>query len=370
MRFLQVIDSAVHGGAEVHTRLLSKALLKRNHSVTVACPPGEYLPSFKELEKSGGRIVEVDLKRQFWKGVERLKQIIQAEKPDVVHSHKHRADLACGLATRGTTGIKKISTIHNMLRFDVANPLRRWAYYGPSRWALHHMDNIFTVCGFVADEVEDYFGLARERVTPLVNGIDLEELEDKLRSPANAGVPQKDSELWIGCVGQLSLRKGQDLLIQSFARLAADHPTARLILIGGGPMRKKFNEVSRRAGVASWIVFAGRVPYAPQIIAQCDIYVQPSRWDPVPRAMLEAMALGVPVIASAVTGIPEIIEDDRTGLLIQKENVNQLTASLKKLLQNPGLRKKLGQEGREFVRSHCTMDSIAEEILQRVGGGG
>ena len=360
MKFFQVIDSSVRGGAEAHTRLLSRSLLKKGHAVTLVCPPGDYFSKFQELEHSGARVVPLDFRAGFFESVRHLRRLLQDEKPGVLHSHKHRADLACALAARGMPGLKKISTVHNLIFLDVSNPLRRWLYYGPSRWALRRMDAVFAVCRFAADQVREYFSLAPDRVIPLVNGIDLEELDAETKPVS------KDGEVWIGCVGRLSERKGQDVLLEAFSRLTPSFPDARLILVGEGPFRGDLERRCRQLGLEKRVIFTGPVPRASDWTVRFDAYVQPSRWDPVPRAMLEAMALGVPVTASAVTGIPEVVTDGRNGFLVPAENPDPLAQRLKQLLTDPALRKRVGEEGRRFVREHCTMDRIADRILESV----
>jgi glycosyltransferase involved in cell wall biosynthesis len=368
LKFFEVIDSSVHGGAETHTRLFSRALLKKGHTVTLVCPPGDYLPRYRELEPVGGRVVVLDFRSDFIGSVGRLRTLVKEEKPQVLHSHKHRADFACALAARGMIDVRKISTVHNLLRFDVRNPFRRWFYYGPSRWALHKMDAVFAVGRFAADQIRDYFSLTKDRVVPLVNGIDLDELDAETRQSVPVLLLHKrtGTELWIGCVGRLSDRKGQDILLDAFSRLAPEFPETRLILVGGGPLKGQLERMSRRLGLGERVLFTGPVPRASDWAARFDVYVQPSRWDPVPRAMLEAMALGLPVIAAAVTGIPEIIEPGRNGFLVPKDSPGQLALWLKRLLSDPALRKRLGEEGKRFVRAACTMDGIAERILERV----
>ncbi len=305
-------------------------------------------------------MVPVDFRAGFFGSIRRLREILAEEKPDVLHSHKHRADLACVLAGRRLPRLKKISTIHNLLFLDVPNPLRRWSYYGPSRWALKRMDAVFAVCQFAADQVRDYFSLDPGRVVPLVNGIDLEELDADTRP-----VP-KDREFWIGCVGRLSKRKGQDVLLEAFSKLAPDFPAVQLVLVGEGPLRVALERRCRRLGLEKRVILTGSVPRASDWAARFDIYVQPSRWDPVPRAMLEAMALGVPAVASAVTGIPEIITPGQNGFLVPAGSPDPLALSLRQLLGDSPLRKKMGEEGRRFVRERCTMDRIADRILESV----
>ena len=233
------------------------------------------------------------------------------------------------------------------------------------------MDVVFTVCQFAADHVAGYFGLDRRKVVNVKNGIDIEELEEAARSEplgVHAGASGKDGDLTIACVGRISSRKGQDILLDSFKPLSEKFRGLRLVLVGDGPMRTELENRARGAGLAGRVIFTGQLPSSAPVLSRTQIYVQPSRWDPVPRAMLEAMALGIPVVAGAVTGIPEVIRDGENGFLLKTPSSRELSGHLERLIADPGLRQRLGMAASRSVRDLYTIEQIVDRILDRLGG--
>ncbi len=152
-------------------------------------------------------------------------------------------------------------------------------------------------------------------------------------------------------------KKGLDLTLQAFAAVAAKYPNARLALVGEGPLRQALEQQAQTLGLADKVTFTGFLGYTPlkeQVYAS-HVYLHPSRTgadgnrEGVPNAMLEAMASGVPVVATRHGGIPEAITDGDSGLLVAENDAGALTAALLRLLENEPLRQRLGQGGSEAV---------------------
>jgi glycosyltransferase involved in cell wall biosynthesis len=155
------------------------------------------------------------------------------------------------------------------------------------------------------------------------------------------------------CVGRLSPEKGQTGLLRAFARLRAKHPVAVLRLVGDGPDRDALERLASELGVDDAVTFAGRLPEQETLaeIARADMLVLPSFMEGLPIVLMEAMALGVPVISSRVAGIPELVSDGKTGLLFAPSDWDELAQCIERLLSDQLLGETLAQNGKWKITS-------------------
>jgi glycosyltransferase involved in cell wall biosynthesis len=196
--------------------------------------------------------------------------------------------------------------------------------------------------------------------------------------PATRGTP---GLLTIGIVKSLAPKYGVDLLLRAFAGLVADADVqalgdeCRLLVVGDGPSRGALEALARELGIAARTEFVGAVAHAdvPTWLNRFDVYAAPSRLDSESFgvAVIEASACALPVVVADVGGLPEVVRDDETGLIVPRDEVPALQAALKRLALDPSLRARLGQAGRTWVEreyewGHCV--DLMEGSLQRVVG--
>ena len=173
-----------------------------------------------------------------------------------------------------------------------------------------------------------------------------------------------DRTIRIVCVGRLSPEKGIAGLLQAFAMLGPTAASARLILVGDGPEQFALNAMAQNLGVAEAVTFRGRLPEQATLeeIAQSDILVLPSFMEGLPIVLMEAMALRLPVIASRVAGIPELVQDGVNGLLFTPANWEELAKRLEQLLTDTALRQRLGEEGRRAIEAQFDVRRSARQL--------
>ena len=171
------------------------------------------------------------------------------------------------------------------------------------------------------------------------------------------------------CVGRLSPEKGQAGLLRSFATLRPRHPELRLRLVGDGPDRASLEALAKELGLSDAVVFTGRLPEEDTLaeIAHADLLVLPSFMEGLPIVLMEAMAAGIPVIASRVAGIPELVEDDETGLLFTPSNWDELSSRIDLLLGDEALRTRLVKQARAKVTSEFDTRTSAEQLAKMFG---
>ena len=169
-------------------------------------------------------------------------------------------------------------------------------------------------------------------------------------------------------VGRLAAVKGVAVLLRSIADLGADHPDLRLTLIGDGPERAGLETLSHDLGLDAQVTFAGAKTQAEvaETLKTADIFVLPSFAEGVPVVLMEAMASRLPVITTRIAGIPELVEDGRSGLLVPPGNQGALTDAIAKLLADPDARTAMGEAGRHIVEAEFNIAKEAAKIGQMV----
>lgn len=269
--------------------------------------------------------------------------------PAVVHTHLPWPDLAVRAASRELGRAAIVSTGHGMnLRWD-KGALLAGAYGGLDALTRSRCRAWIAVSEAVrADMVAAGYPGNAIRVVP--NGVDTTAIRPLAAAPRAAlrgrmGIAEGD--LLVVGAGVLRPLKGQDVALRAVARSVRDHPRLRLVLLGDGPSRGEFEALAAALGIADRVRFAGLVvDGATDMIAAADVFVHPSRNEAYGIAIAEAMAAGVPVVATRVGGVPEVVRDGETGALVPPDDPEALAAALGAMLADAGLRERFAREGR------------------------
>jgi glycosyltransferase involved in cell wall biosynthesis len=224
----------------------------------------------------------------------------------------------------------------------------------------------------VSQGVKDYLvtetGLAPAKIRVVPNGVDVAALDAARPGPEvrrELGLPEGVPV--IGLVGRLDhWGKGHKELFQAMVSLKARHPMCALI-VGGGRRQAEMRQLAESLGLGESVHFLGQRQDVPDLLRAMDIFVLPSYSEGVSLALLEAMAAGLPVIATAVGGLPEVVTDGETGWLIPPRDPAALAGALTRLLADPALARQLGAKAREQVREHYSLDRLGREINEIYG---
>jgi glycosyltransferase involved in cell wall biosynthesis len=228
---------------------------------------------------------------------------------------------------------------------DVLKAPRRTPLHGViTRYALARADHI-TATGLQLAGAALRYAPREKPVTVVPYGVDLSRFRPRDRAATER------TEVLIGSVGRLSPEKGLDVLLKATARLIEAGSSLRVVLAGEGPERKPLIELAERLGVTDRVDFRGEVAHeqVPGILAELDVLVMPSRAEGFGVAALEAQAMELPVVASRVDGLPDVVEDERTGLLVLPDDPEALAGAIARLAGDASLRAQLGRAGRAFV---------------------
>jgi glycosyltransferase involved in cell wall biosynthesis len=282
----------------------------------------------------------------------RMKDVLAEFRPDVVHTHQVGPLLYCGRAARALNVPVVVHTEH------IDNIAKTRSLWGRFRQAarlwlgMRHAARFFCVSPDIADQVRAWRCVPRRKVDVVLNGIDTRRFrasDDAAALRRELGIP--DGAPVVGTVGRLNEVKRQDLLLRAFARVRERSPGAHLLLVGDGPMMGELRRLAAELGLEDVVHFAGFQSRPERFLHVMSVFALTSRLEGTPLAVLEAWAAGLPVIASRVGGLPQILEHGRSGLFFEPGDLDGLTAALGDLLADPDRARRLAAEGRGLAES-------------------
>lgn len=200
--------------------------------------------------------------------------------------------------------------------------------------------------------MEDFFALGRDSVMAIPNGV-----PDVLPVPP---LPSTSDRITVASVGRLDAMKAHDVLIRAIAQVE----NVSAFILGDGALRASLADLAQQLGVGDRLQFWGWVDHPRTYLADCDVFVMPSRSEGFPLAMVEAMLAARPVIATRVGSMPEAVIDGQTGVLIEKNDVDGLAAALCHLRDRPQLRQQLGLQARDRAVTHFTVTAMTTQYEQ------
>lgn len=295
----------------------------------------------------------------------RLFRLFRQHRPAIVHTRNLAALEAAVPAWLAGVPVR----IHGEHGWDSSDP------DGESRkyQTLRRIYSPF-VSGYVAlsRRIESYLtgkvGIAAGRIRRICNGVDAERFLPASGRQAIDGSPFNDPGLYVfGAVGRLQSVKDHATLIRGFAAFLEQHPAARararLVVVGGGPLRGELEALVRERGLESLVWLAGERADIPAINAGLDVFVLPSRAEGISNTLLEAMASGLPVIATDVGGNGELVVAGQTGRLVPAVDPASMGAAMAELFDNRELALRMGQAGRERVLAQFSLDAMVGAYL-------
>jgi glycosyltransferase involved in cell wall biosynthesis len=342
LRVCHLIHSLRDGGAEHLLVTLSEVAAAVGLRISVvSLMPDEGLRFGQQLRRSGVEVRTVGL-RSRWdpRGLPRAARLIRQLHPDVVHTHMKHADLVGAYAARRLQ-VPMVSTLHVIE--DSPTPRQRFKRRLAAQARLRRAVRTVAVSDAQRRWYLAEFGARPDQVVTIRNGV-LPRPPASGRRPAAALRERyaiSEETAVAAMVALLRPGKGHGDLFAAVRRLPADLDV-KVIVAGDGPLRHELEaEVARDEALSERIVLAGFVDDVEGLLAGCDLVVHPSHFDALPTALIYALAAGVPVVASRVGGIPEIVGDE-AGVLVPPRDPGALAIALEALVRSPGQRARLG----------------------------
>lgn len=324
------------------------------------------------VEKAGPRVQTIAVQRNVAGGVEpslipRLAARLRRLRPDIMHVHNWSTSLY-GIAAARLAGVPTV--LYGLGGQDSTEPPsdRRKAMM---RALTPHVDYFTSVCGYLGDQISTHWNAAPEKIKILQTGIDLSiidaaptqaEVRDRLGLPQDAIV--------VGAISVFRPVKRIPDLIEAVGRIASQHANIHLLLVGNplGVSPEGLRAQADACGLAGRFHLLGRVEKPAWTLPAFDIFVNCSAFEGTSNAIIEAMAARIPVVATAVGGSPELVQDGVHGLLVPPADVTRLSAAIARLISDPELRQQCGLAGRAKVESkhtHATMIAAYRDLYLR-----
>ncbi|MFH1245580.1 MAG: lipopolysaccharide heptosyltransferase II [Candidatus Omnitrophota bacterium] len=354
MKILQILPELNIGGVERGCVDLARELVRRGHQAFVISNGGRLV---QELET--GKVKHFALpvhKKSLFSiiyNIPKVAKILREERIDIVHARSRIPALIAFFACRRSSAVF-ITTCHGYYSKSFFSRVMGWAKI------------IIVASDAVFRHMNEDFGVPRERLRLIPRGVDLGEFQFK---PTRPGVNSAEGTLNIGVVGRLTPIKGHKYFLQAFSRMIRDFPHARALVAGEiSPGRQKYKEellrLSRELGLEKTVRFVGAQDNIPQFLTELDVLVLPTiTQEAFGRVLIEAGACGVPVVATKVGGIVDIIQDGENGILVEPGNAAALAGALIKLAKNPQLGRQMAWLARKKVENSYSLQRMVDKTI-------
>lgn len=369
MKILHICNSRVYGGGEEHVRTVLKYLKREGVEVCAAVPPDSRLRFTLEQENIIAHPFFIankfDLKALF-----KLCRIIKTESVSLLHTHNRQEDLI-GAFAGIIMNVPVVTTIHDRINMDqkgqkVKN-FQSQVYYFILR---NFFRKIITVSKATYDDIREFAGVSDKKMVHIVNGLDFDRVNDTHKTELtkeSLGISQ-DKKV-VGFVarirGESFGKKGIVHLIDASVRIVKDIKNVVFVVSGEDDEAAEIlTKICDEKNVVKYFKFIGYRNDIIDVMRFFDILVCPSLFEGLPRVVLESMAMGIPVVGSAVDGVPEVIEDNRTGYLVPPADPDALADRVIKLLKDNTLRKKFAENATEKIYKNFRAEISAAETVE------
>jgi len=371
-KIFYLITKGSFGGASRYVLELATGLPKGQFDVSVIIGAGDFLR--EKLESSGIRVIQLNnLGRDIsfkddWSVFWKLWKILRAEKPDIIHLNSSKIGGLGALAGR-LAGIKKIIfTGHG------------WAFNEKRSWLsrklilLAHWTTVILCHTTIAvsektrQDIEQ-LPLVKNRLVTIYNGLPPIKFFDRAVSRSNL-LPGKSDKFWIGTISELHKNKGLDILIEAFAKVVKEMLGSSLgwslilVIISDGEEKANLQKLINEKRLDDRIFLLGQIPDARAYLKAFDIFTLTSRTEAFPYTILEAGLAGIPIIASEVGGIPEVITDPEFGILVPPENIKELDKSLLYMIKRDKYRKIVSANLKKRIQENFSIKKMVEKTIE------
>ncbi len=368
MRVLHVMEATI-GGTRRHLSDLALGEQRAGLEVHVAAAclrVQDFERDLERLEREGIGVTRIPMRREIAPFADRrhaaeLRALLRRLRPEIVHTHSSKAGVLGRWASLREGIGARVHTPHTFafLFAGMFGPGKRALYRGVERWLAQRTQRLIAVSQDEQRTIRAARVVPEERLRVVENGLDPRPFAAARPLP-RAQLGFRDDAPLLFCAGLLNLAKGQDLLLEALAQPGLER--VQLALAGEGELRAQLE--ARAAALGGRVRLLGFRPDMPELLATCDLYVLPSRWEGMPYVLLEAMAGARPFVATPVDGARELALRGACGRIARAVSAEALAHELRELLALPAAeRARLGLAGRACVEQHYTLESMLQGTL-------
>jgi len=367
IRVLHLITELYVGGAEKALARLLTYLDRDRFAPTVVCLYGGDGPVADEIRALDIPVVDLGMTAKWrWDALWRLYCLLRQERPTILHTWMFHANIP-GRVLGRLAGVPIVISGERTMGME-----SRWRYW-LNRVTASLADRVTCVSQQVADFAVNHVGIPSEKIVIIPNGIQLPDFEclfDTVQARSELRLP--GNHVLVGTVARLDPVKRLDILLHALRSL----PDVYAVIIGDGPERARLTALSEGLGLANRVYFPGHQGDVWPWLAALDVFALSSDWEGMSNALLEAMAAGLPVVATEVGGTPDVVVDGTTGLLVPRRDPAALAEAVASLVNDADTRCRMGRAGQERVLQHFSIErtvertqSLYEQLLAAKGLG-
>jgi len=363
IRVVYFSDAPYFGGAEKYLELLISALRSDLFEPRVLTTSGAGLQSFRErLARMGVETAETHLAGPYdVRGYLKFAAIIRKWKPDLLHinlpgTYNAQAGLVAPIAR--LSGCRRVVTTEHLAMVE-----RLWKRHLAKRFSNLFVTAVISITQSNVGFLTRVHGISPSRIVVIRNGVNITELDATVRARIRPALGLDDSTFVFLAVGSLTERKGHRYLLDAFARLSASGSVrTALLIVGEGAEEAALRAKCTELNLDKRVFFLGHKEDVQSLILDSDCMVVPSTMEGMPFVILEAMAGVKPVIASRIYGIPEVVVEGETGLLVPPGEADPLHNAMQRLARDRELSSNMGAAGRRRIELHFSHERMAREV--------
>jgi len=352
MNILQILPELKIGGVERGTVDLARELILRGHRAIVVSNGGNLVP---ELESFGAKHIQLPVHKKslftILACIPKLAKILKEEKVDIVHARSRVPAIIAFFAHRAT-GAKFVTTCHGYYSQNIFSRVMGWGKV------------VIVASSAISEHMVRDFGVPKERIRFIPRGVDLREF--RFQDKKN----KKQDVFTIGVIGRLTPIKGHKYFLGAVSRVIRSYPKVRALIIGeASPGKEKYEQelkmLVRRLSLDKYVKFTGRSDNIPKALSDLDALVLPTvTQEAFGRVLIEAGAVGVPIIATEVGGITDIVKNNVNGILVSHSNSAELASAITKLIADSELSNRLTLAARKNVEENFSLDKMADKTIK------
>jgi len=357
MNILFLTTHANTGGITSYILTLGEALIKSGHKVWVVSSGGDCVP---RIEAAGMRHVTLNIRTKsevhpkLLLSLPILDRLVRDEKIDIIHAQT-RVTQVMGFCASRSTGVKMITTCHGFFK-------PRWFRKTFPCWG----EAVIAISKPVARHLSVDFAVDSKKIYLIANGIDLDRFvmtTDQIRRAARQKWGLGEEPL-IGIIARLSDVKGIDVLIRAMPLILKEIPEAQLMIAGQGPEEDSLKKLTQDLSLSGHVEFKDIVNQTEGLLPGFDVFVMPSLMEGLGLSVMEAQGCGIPVVASRVGGLIDLIEDGKTGYLVAASDPAALASRVIEALRNPDRSKIMAVEARSNIEQFFSVQTMLKQTLQ------
>lgn len=355
INMLQMVNGFAIGGGEMKVLELVQRLDRERYNITV-CSVGQGGPLEAEFRKAIDRVEVYQKKFSFDISlVSKVASLMKEQRIEVLQTTLFYADVIGAYAAH-LAGVPVVISWE-----PVTGPFysrHYWAY----KLAMLKIDRVVAVSEDIRQRVIRERKLSPEQVVTIHYGVDVEKFTPERQVLKKTDIGVSDDHLIVGTVGRFDHPKGHKYLIDAVPEIVQKFPKVRFVFAGDGPLRKEVEQQINKLGLNDYFILLGFRRDVKQLLGVFDLFVLPSLSEGLPNAILEAMACSKPVVATAVNGVVEVVEDDVTGFLVPPKNSSEMAKAIIKMVKLSDEMKGMGKRGRERVIKHFSVEQQIEKF--------